>query len=137
MNSEEFTVVEEKLANGELPDLETVRAMVLDMKRLDTLLVIFQQGLELLADNAMQTIQELALAVQKRCGRTDQKTTKSIAEMAASAVTKNDELIQGYMMTAMFNAATFLEISIEDLLGLEPGELDVEQEADAAQPVEV
>ncbi len=132
MNSEDFEAIIKAHTNGDQLTTEQVDSLINAVKRLDVLLLVFQNGLELLATNMNESIPELARMVQKRCGRTDSKITKAIAEMAATLVATQDDAIQGYIVNAIMNAAAHLDMSLEDLLGIDPTEL-TEQEADAAQ----
>jgi hypothetical protein len=127
MTPEQFTQIAEAVEAGTTPPVEDVKLLVDAVRRLDTLMFIFQNGLELLASNVADTMPQLAQQVQARCGRTEQKTTKAVAELAATSVAMNDQMVQGYITTAMFAAATHLNTTIEDLLGVSPEEAPVPQ----------
>lgn len=114
---------------GEAMTQEQAKMLIDTVSRLDMMLYVFQTALQLMSDNINTIIPEMAQNIQRRCGRTDKKVTRDIAEMAATAVSVNDEKINGYIVTSFMAIAEALKIDLAELItGDEP------EEATSSQP---
>jgi hypothetical protein len=137
MTPEEFAGVAESVAAGNQITQEQAAELIDMVRRLDILVLIFQNSLELMAQNAYEAIPVIAEKVMQRCGRTDHKTKKSIAEQAATAVASCDNALQSYMTVAMIEAAKILNISVEELLGMPEQEAPVAEQPEARVTAQV
>ena len=136
MRPEDFAEIVRALENDEAVSAEQVRALVHTVQRMDLQLLIGQNALQLAMENMTVTVPALAEAVMQRCGRTDKKIKKKIAEMAGAAVGDFELSLQSYLANAMLEAARLLDVSIEELVGLEEGALDEMAEEVVAAIVE-
>ena len=118
LTPEAFAEIATRAEAGEAATAEETAALVQALRRTDFLLVVFQNALELTASNAYDLMPDLANSIMERCGRTDQKSKKSIAEMAAKAVATIDGSVQGYLTSALMQGAEVLGLTLEELLGV-------------------
>jgi hypothetical protein len=132
MTPEEFAKVAEAVAAGETVTPEQAVELISMVRRMDILTLIFQNALELMSQNTYESIPAMGEKVLQRCGRTDHKSKKAVAEQAAGLVAQCDASLQGYITTAMLEAAGLLNITIEELLGI-PAE-DVTSNPSAQEP---
>ena len=137
MTPEQFAEVAETVAAGNQITPEQTAELISMVRRMDILVLIFQNALELMVQNAYEAIPAVAEKVMQRCGRTDHKTKKSIAEQAATAVASCDNALQSYMTVAMMEAAKILDISIEELLGMPTQEAPVVEQPEVRVTAQV
>lgn len=120
LSPEDFSAIATRNDNNEPITVEEARELIRVIRRLDLLLVVFQNALELTASNAYEAMPELAKRVMDRCGRTETKVKKAVGELAAQAVSAIDTAAQGYLTTALMQGAQMLNVSLEELLGVDP-----------------
>ena len=104
---EEFKKLVEDLEAGVAPtaDLDVLATTI---RALDVQLLIAQNALDLSMENARIAVSNIAEQVLAACGRTDQKTKKKIAEMAAGMVARCEESVQMYLAKALLEATSTL-----------------------------
>jgi hypothetical protein len=126
MTPAQYTEIEKALEAGTPLTDEQVQMLVKTVSRLDGTIFVFQNSLQLMAESMAAAVPQLAQKVMARCGRTDRKVAKAIAEMAANTVVSIEESIQSYLVTCMLQIAEQLDISIEDLIAT--GEPEAEEQ---------
>jgi hypothetical protein len=124
LKPEEYAEIVKAVNDKEQLTHEQAVALVRTIQQMDLQLLIGQNALQLATENMSVMIPAVAQKTMERCGRTDKKIKRRIAEMAAEAVGSFEESLQSYLAGALLEAARLLEINIEDLLGVEEEELD-------------
>ena len=124
LKPEEYAEIVKAVNDKEQLTHEQAVALVRTIQQMDLQLLIGQNALQLATENMSVMIPAVAQKTMERCGRTDKKIKRRIAEMAAEAVGSFEESLQSYLAGALLEAARLLEINIEDLLGVEEDELD-------------
>lgn len=124
LKPEEYAEIVKAVNDKEQLTHEQAIALVRTIQQMDLQLLIGQNALQLATENMAVMIPAIAQKTMERCGRTDKKIKRRIAEMAAEAVGSFEESLQAYLAGALLEAARLLEINIEDLLGVEEDQLD-------------
>lgn len=132
LKPEEFSEIVTAVSNDTPITQEQAAKLVATVQRMDLQLLIGQNALHLAVENMAVTVPALAQAVMERCGRTDKKIKKKIAEMAGAAVGDFEISLQSYLANAMFEAARLLGVSIEDFIGEAVAEAEEPAGAEAA-----
>lgn len=116
MTPDQYKEIEKAVEEGTPLTQEQIDMLIKTVSRLDGTMFVFQNSLQLMAESMASAVPQLAQKVMQRCGRTDKKIKKAIAEMAAETVVSIEESIQRYMVTCMLQLAEHLSVSIEDLI---------------------
>lgn len=116
MTPDQYKEIEKAVEEGTPLTQEQIDMLIKTVSRLDGTMFVFQNSLQLMAESMASAVPQLAQKVMQRCGRTDKKIKKAIAEMAAETVVSIEESIQSYMVTCMLQLAEHLSVSIEDLI---------------------
>ena len=97
---EEFKGLFEKVQAGEALTVEESQQLIEVVVELDGQSVLLQNALVLAHDNAITLIETLASQILSRCGRTDKKTKRSVAKMAANGIARFQIATQMYLSGA-------------------------------------
>lgn len=116
MTPEQFKNIEEKVKEGLQITAEQAKLLVDTVSRLDGTVAVFQNSLQLMADGVATAVPELANKVMQRCGRTEKKVIKSVAELAANTVMTIETAIQSYLVQCMMQLAESLGLSLDELI---------------------
>jgi len=116
MTPDQYREIQKAVEDGTPLTSEQINMLVATVGRLDGTMFVFQNSLQLMAESMAAAVPQLAHKVMQRCGRTDKKTSKSVAQMAADTVVSIEEAIQQYLVTCMLQLAQELGVSIEDLI---------------------
>jgi hypothetical protein len=119
LSAEEYAAIVTAASNNEPVSAEQVDGLIKTVQHMDLQLVIGQNALQLAMENLETCIPAIAEKVMERCGRTDMKTKKAIAQMAGELVGQCEESVQNYVVGAMVEASRLLDIPLEELLGTE------------------
>ena len=117
MTPEQYSEIEESIKAGGQLTAEQAELLVGTINRLDGTVFVFQNALQMMADGVGSSVPQLAHKIMQRCGRTDMKIKKAIAEMAADTVGSITESIQQYLVACMLQLAETLNLTIEELIG--------------------
>ena len=105
ISAEDFQEIEQTIASGaSTVASEKVEALIETIKVLDLHLAIAQNSVELSLANTGSVVPDLAHQVMSMCGRTDQKTKKKVAELAAQVVNQCEDSVQTYLAKAIIEA---------------------------------
>ena len=115
ISGEEFQALEERVAAGVELTIEHAKTLLDTVRALDVQLLIAQNALELSLANTSNVVPDIAQKVMSMCGRTDQKTKKKVAELAAGLVSQCDDSVQTYLAKAMIDALSLLGVDLGDL----------------------
>jgi hypothetical protein len=110
INTEDFQQLVSDLEAGVEPSV-SVADLVATIRALDVQLLIAQNALELSIANLNIAVSDTAQQVLAACGRTDNKTKKKMAELAAGMVNKCEGSVQTYLAKAFIEAAENLGVS--------------------------
>ena len=114
ISGEDFQKVEQELASGASTiSSEIVSSLVETIKVLDLHLAIAQNSIELSLANTGNVVPDIAHKVMSICGRTDQKTKKKVAELAAQVVAQCEDSVQTYLAKAILEAMQLPEVQPE------------------------
>ena len=114
ISGEDFQKVEQELASGASTiSSEIVSSLVETIKVLDLHLAIAQNSIELSLANTGNVVPDIAHKVMSICGRTDQKTKKKVAELAAQVVAQCEDSVQTYLAKALLEAMQLPEVQPE------------------------
>jgi hypothetical protein len=116
MTPDQFKEIEESIKSGIQITAEQARLLIDTVSRLDGPVAVFQNSLQLMADGVASAVPELANKVMQRCGRTEKKVVKSVAEMAATTIMTIESGIQSYLIQCMMQLAESLGVSLEELI---------------------
>lgn len=124
LNAEEFQEIVAAVADNKDITQGQAASLIDVIHRLDLQLLIAQNALELSLANVSVIVPDLAERVLAASGRTDNKSKKKIAELAAGVVAQFEGSVQTYLVNATLEAM--------QLLGIKPDEFlnDDEEEED-------
>ena len=119
INGDEFQQLELEINSLGVEAIASTRVaeLLTTIKTLDVQLLIAQNALELSLTNIGNVVPDIAQKVMSMCGRTDQKTKKKVAELAAGLVSQCDDSVQTYLAKAMMDALSLLGVDLGDLTG--------------------
>jgi hypothetical protein len=123
LNAEEFQEIITAVAEDKDITKEQVAGLIDVIHRLDLQLLIAQNGLELSLANVNVIVPDLAERVLAMSGRTDNKSKKKVAELAAGTVVQFQDSVQTYLVNATLEAMELLGITPENF-ALEETDLD-------------
>ncbi len=116
INAEEFQEIVAAVADNKDITQGQAASLIDVIHRLDLQLLIAQNGLELSLANVNVIVPDLAERVLAMSGRTDNKSKKKVAELAAGTVVKFEDSVQTYLVKATLEAMELLGIKPEDFL---------------------
>jgi hypothetical protein len=123
LNAEEFQEIITAVAEDKDITKEQVAGLIDVIHRLDLQLLIAQNGLELSLANVNVIVPDLAERVLAMSGRTDNKSKKKVAELAAGTVVQFQDSVQTYLVNATLEAMELLGITPENF-AVEETDLD-------------
>lgn len=119
LNAEEFQEIVAAVADNKDITQGQAASLIDVIHRLDLQLLIAQNGLELSLANVNVIVPDLAERVLAASGRTDNKSKKKIAELAAGVVVQFEDSVQTYLVNATLEAMELLGITPESLVAEE------------------
>jgi hypothetical protein len=126
---EDFQQLVQDLEENKPRNISVVE-LVDTIKELDMQLLIAQNALELSMVNLSTVVPDLAERVLAMCGRTDSKSKKKVAELAANAVLQCEGSVQTYLVKATLEAMKVLGINLDDISETEEDTDDIEGDTD-------
>jgi len=119
MTPEEFLEISTAATDGTPLTQDQALALVRTIQRMDLMLLIGQNALNLMVENAAETIPALSQKVVAMCGRTDNKIKRKAAELSAELFADIEMSLQTYLANAMIEGARILGVDLAELLGTE------------------
>ena len=124
LNAEEFQEIVAAVADNKDITQGQAASLIDVIHRLDLQLLIAQNALELSLANVNVVVPDLAERVLAASGRTDNKSKKKIAELAAGVVAQFEGSVQTYLVNATLEAMQLLGIKPDEFLNDDDEEED-------------